>query len=78
MSNWVAACGLILGSFHAGMDAWEAARDIALNGFGTWGEFGRIGVNVDTVYRTLDPTHHSPNIVEQFQHMAALERVPGD
>lgn len=62
MSNWVAACGLILGSFHAGMDAWEAARC----------------VNVDTVYRTLDPTHHSPNIVEQFQHMAALERVPGD
>ena len=60
------------------MDAWEAARDIALNGFGTWGEFGRIAVNVDTVYRTLDPTHQSPNIVEQFQHMAALERAPGD
>ena len=112
LSNWVAACDLILSMdvetvvpghgpvtdkggvtavrdyltyvdteatarFHAGMDAWDAARDIALNGFGTWGEFGRIAVNVDTVYRTLDPTHHSPNIVEQFQHMAALERTHG-
>ena len=60
--------------FHAGMDAWEAARDIALNGFGEWGERGRIAVNVDTVYRTLDPAHHSPNIVQQFQRIAELDR----
>src|SRR5829696_10114077 len=90
LSNWVAACDLMLGMdietvvpghgpltdkggiagvrdylayveaeatarFHAGMDAWDAARDIALNGFAEWGEAGRISVNVDTVYRTLDP-----------------------
>jgi cyclase len=60
--------------FHAGMDAWDAARDIALNGFAEWGEAGRISVNVDTVYRTLDPTHQSPNVVEQFKRMAALDR----
>ena len=60
--------------FNAGMDAWDAARDIALNGFGSWGEFGRIAVNVETVYRTLDPSHRSPNIVELFQRMAAIER----
>lgn len=60
--------------FHAGMDAWDAARDIALNGFEHWGEFGRIAVNVETVYRSLDPTHASPNIVELFTRMAALER----
>jgi hypothetical protein len=60
--------------FRAGMDAWEAARDIALNGFGEWGERGRIAVNVDTVYRTLDPAHHSPNIVQQFQRIAELDR----
>ncbi len=38
------------------MDAWDAARDIAARTrFGEWGESGRIAVNVDTVYRTLDP-----------------------
>ncbi|MCU1398638.1 MAG: hypothetical protein JWN62_1747 [Acidimicrobiales bacterium] len=108
LSNWVAACDLMLGMdietvvpghgpltdkggiaqvrdylayvdteatarFHAGMDAWDAARDIALNGFGEWGERGRIAVNVDTVYRQLDPTHTRPDVVEQFRRMAALD-----
>ena len=59
--------------FHAGMDAWEAARDISLNGFAAWGEFGRISVNVDTVYRSLDAKHESPNVIEQFKRMALLE-----
>lgn len=59
--------------FHAGMDAWDAARDIALNGFGEWGERGRISVNVDTVYRTLDPNHVSPNVIDQFKRMAELD-----
>ncbi len=109
LSNWVAACDLMLGMdietvvpghgpltdkagvaqvrdylafvdveatarFHAGMDAWDAARDIALNGFGDWSESGRIAVNVDTVYRTLDPSHERPNVVDQFKRMALLER----
>ena len=59
--------------FHGGLDAWDAARDIALNGFADWGEFGRVAVNVDTVYRSLDPQHQSPNVVEQFKRMFALE-----
>jgi len=59
--------------FEVGMDAWDAARDIALNGFGDWGEFGRISVNVDTVYRSLDPAHESPDVIEQFRRMAVLE-----
>lgn len=59
--------------FEVGMDAWDAARDIALNGFGDWGEFGRISVNVDTVYRSLDPAHESPDVIEQFRRMAAME-----
>jgi len=59
--------------FHGGMDAWDAARDIALNGFGEWGERGRIAVNVDTVYRSLDPQHKSPDVVEQFKRMFAIE-----
>ena len=46
----------------AGMDAWEAARDIALGEFGDWGERGRIAVNVATVYRTIDPAHRTPRL----------------
>ncbi len=63
----------------AGMDAFDAARDIGrLLGvderFKEWGEFGRIAVNVETVYRTLDPEHATPDVVEQFRRMAQLER----
>jgi glyoxylase-like metal-dependent hydrolase (beta-lactamase superfamily II) len=60
--------------FESGMDAWDAARDIALNGFSEWGEFGRLAVNVDTVYRTLSEGHKSPGVVEQFRRMLALEQ----
>ena len=114
LSNWVAACDLMLGMnldvivpghgpvtdkagvasvrdylafvdeasterFNAGLDAWEAARDIAaelrLNPeFRGWGEFGRITVNVDTAYKTLDPNYVAPDVVERFRRMAELER----
>lgn len=64
-----------------GMDAFDAAKEICRNmmgdtskSFASWKEFGRISVNVDTVYRTLDPQHQSPNVVEQFARMAALEK----
>ena len=30
--------------------------------------------NAETGYRTLDPTHRSPDVVEQFKRMALLER----
>jgi len=63
----------------AGMDAFDAARDIGRElgldeRFEGWGEFGRIAVNVETVYRTLDPDHTTPDVVEQFRRMAELER----
>ena len=114
LSNWVAACDLMLAlgvdtvvaghgpltdtagivavrdylcfvdaeateRHAAGMDAFDAARDIGrLLGvherFHEWGEFGRIAVNVETVYRTLDPEHSTPDVVEQFRRMAELER----
>ena len=46
--------------------------------FGALGEFGRIAVNVDTVYRHLDPATPRPNVVEQFRRMAELEHAtPG-
>jgi glyoxylase-like metal-dependent hydrolase (beta-lactamase superfamily II) len=61
-----------------GMDAFDAARDIgaalgATEEFGSLGEFGRIAVNVEAVYRDLDPNHTTPDVVEQFRRMAELE-----
>jgi glyoxylase-like metal-dependent hydrolase (beta-lactamase superfamily II) len=63
----------------AGVDAFDAARDIgrsigASEEFGELGEFGRIAVNVEAVYRQLDPDHRTPDVVEQFRRMAELER----
>lgn len=65
----------------AGMDAFDAAREICANmlgdptkSFATWKEFGRISVNVDTVYRSKNASHKSPDVVEQFRRMAELER----
>jgi cyclase len=57
----------------AGMSAWDAARDIALGDFGDWGEFGRLAVNVEAVYRELEPDYVPADIVEQFRRMAELE-----
>jgi len=62
----------------AGVDAFDAARDIgrlirAREDFGQLGEFGRIAVNVDAVYRSLDPDHRSADVVEQFRRMAQLD-----
>jgi hypothetical protein len=31
-------------------------------------------VNVEAVYRALDPEHRSPDVVELFRRMAFLER----
>ena len=113
LSNWVAACDLMLGMdietvvpghgpltdkagvasvrdylafvdeaaagrHAAGLDAWDAAREIAQEigageEFRGWSEFGRIAVNVDTAYRSLDPAYVAPNVVEQFRRMAELE-----
>jgi glyoxylase-like metal-dependent hydrolase (beta-lactamase superfamily II) len=58
----------------AGMDARAAADDIDLGDFADWGDPERIVVNVDTVYRELDPGHPAANPVELFMAMAAWER----
>lgn len=64
-----------------GMDAFDAAREICADilgdpnkSFATWKEFGRISVNVDTVYRSKNANHKSPDVVEQFRRIAELER----
>ena len=62
----------------AGVDAFDAAREIATSilggtAFSDWQEFGRISVNVDTVYRSRDAQYQSPDVIEQFRRMAAIE-----
>ena len=57
-----------------GMSAWDAAQDIALGPYGDWGEFGRIAVNVEAVYRELEPGYVPAGIVDQFRRMAELEQ----
>jgi glyoxylase-like metal-dependent hydrolase (beta-lactamase superfamily II) len=47
------------------MQGVDATRDLR--------EFGRMAVNVDTVYRSTDATHETPNVVEQFRRMAEIE-----
>jgi len=54
--------------------AWYAAMG-ADDRFNELGEAGRIAVNVETAYRALDPTHRTPDVVEQFRRMAALDRA---
>lgn len=62
----------------AGLDALDAAREVARTlgadpRFDHLSEAGRIAVNVDTAYRELDPAHVSPDVVELFRRMAALD-----
>ena len=58
----------------AGMDARAAADDIELSDFADWGDPERIVVNVDSVYRELDPAHPVASPVELFVAMAAWSR----
>jgi glyoxylase-like metal-dependent hydrolase (beta-lactamase superfamily II) len=56
--------------FDAGMDAEQAADDIDLSDFAGWGDPERIAVNVETVYRELDPARPEPPKPELFVRMA--------
>jgi cyclase len=56
--------------FEAGMDAEQAADDIDLSDFAGWGDPERIAVNVETVYRELDPARPEPAKPELFVRMA--------
>jgi cyclase len=56
--------------FAAGMDAEQAADDIDISDFADWGEAERLAVNVETVYRELDPSRPDPSRPELFIRMA--------
>lgn len=58
---------------HAeGMPVHEAIHDIALGGFADWIDRERLAVNVDSVYRELDPDRGRTDVVTLFDLMAEL------
>lgn len=60
----------------AGMSAQDAAKDISVAEFRHWGEAERVAVNVRTIYRELDGTTDSEDVMELFGLMAELGRLP--
>ncbi|MCG8590352.1 MAG: MBL fold metallo-hydrolase [Proteobacteria bacterium] len=58
--------------FEAGLTAEDAARDIALGDFGSWGEAERIAVNVATLYREFAADPKPADVIELFRQMAVL------
>ena len=56
--------------FEAGMSWVDAAKDIDLGQYSDWLDSERILINVDSVYRELDPTRAATNVVELFTQMA--------
>jgi glyoxylase-like metal-dependent hydrolase (beta-lactamase superfamily II) len=57
---------------RAGLSATEAAWDIDLGAYADWGEAERIALNVDAVYREIDPAHESPGVLALFTLMAEI------
>jgi glyoxylase-like metal-dependent hydrolase (beta-lactamase superfamily II) len=60
---------------EAGMTAEDAARDIELGSYRDWLDWERVVINVDTVYRDLDPHHPQPDMTSLFRQMAVLKAL---
>jgi glyoxylase-like metal-dependent hydrolase (beta-lactamase superfamily II) len=56
----------------AGMGVMEAAQDIALDDFSSWGDAERIAVNVDTLFKEFNGDTSPPDIVQLFAMMSKL------
>ena len=56
----------------AGLDAFEAAKDIALGDYAAWGDAERIVVNVDRLYREFSSDDSAPDIATLFGRMAEV------
>ena len=63
--------------YDSGMDAFEAARDIALDDYSSWTDAERIVVNVATLYREFSGDSKPPEIAELFSQMAQLAKDMG-
>lgn len=58
--------------YDAGMDAFEAAKDIELAEYSSWADPERIAVNVDSLYREFSGQQVRTDILELMGRMAAL------
>ncbi len=58
--------------YDAGLDAFEAARDIELSEYASWSDPERIAVNVDSLYREFSGEQNATDIFELFARMATL------
>jgi glyoxylase-like metal-dependent hydrolase (beta-lactamase superfamily II) len=59
--------------FEAGMDAEDAARDIELGSYRDWLDWERVAINVDAIYRELDPARPATDAATLFRRMAELK-----
>jgi len=60
--------------YRAGLPAFEAAADIALTDYASWGDAERIVVNVTTIYRELSGDTTPPDLAALFAQMERLKR----
>ena len=60
--------------FDAGMDVEEAALDISLADYSSWGDAERIVVNVATLYREFAADDSAPDVAAMFALMARIRR----
>ena len=58
--------------YDAGLSVRDAAFDIALGDYESWGDAERIAVNVDTLYREYSGDTSAPDIMRLFELMAAI------
>jgi glyoxylase-like metal-dependent hydrolase (beta-lactamase superfamily II) len=61
--------------YDAGMPAFEAAQDIALDDYSSWGDAERIVVNVSTLYREFSGAQGPADVNALFAQMAALDKA---
>jgi glyoxylase-like metal-dependent hydrolase (beta-lactamase superfamily II) len=60
--------------YEAGLTAFDAARDIDMSDYDSWGDGERIVVNVATLYREFSGSHAVGDVGELFGQMAQLAR----
>ena len=58
--------------YDAGMDPFEAAKDIELSEYSSWSDPERIAVNVDSLYREFSGQQTRTEMLELMSRMAAL------
>ena len=63
--------------FDAGMNPYDAAMDITLTDYDSWGDSERIVVNVASLYREFGSTSVPGNIAELFALMAKVHKTSG-